>query len=84
MATAKEIESAEFLKSRNPNCEVAVKDLRSEETTVVAFKPETFQDFGKWPPTSHVSANITAAPIAPISLPHPWRAWRGRPLQALN
>jgi hypothetical protein len=36
----REIESAEFLKSRNPNCEVTVKDLRGEETTVIAFKPE--------------------------------------------
>jgi hypothetical protein len=34
------IESAEYLKSRNPNSEVAVKDLKSGEVTVFAYKPE--------------------------------------------
>ena len=33
------IESAEFIKSRNPLNEVAVKDLDSGELTVVAYKP---------------------------------------------
>jgi hypothetical protein len=33
------IESAEFIKSRNPPNEVAVKDLDSGELTVVAYKP---------------------------------------------
>jgi hypothetical protein len=33
------IAGAEFLKSRNPNSEVAVKDLKTGEITPVAFKP---------------------------------------------
>jgi hypothetical protein len=33
------IAGAEFLKTRNPNSEVAVKDLRTGETTPVLFKP---------------------------------------------
>jgi hypothetical protein len=33
------IESAEYLKSRNPHSEVVVKDLESWETTTVAFVP---------------------------------------------
>jgi hypothetical protein len=34
------IESAEYLKSRNPNSEVAVKDLQSGEVTPITFKPD--------------------------------------------
>jgi hypothetical protein len=34
------IASAEFLKSRNPNSNVAVKDLRTGEVTPVAFRPQ--------------------------------------------
>jgi hypothetical protein len=33
------IASAEFLKSRNPNSSIAVKDLRTGESTPVVFKP---------------------------------------------
>jgi hypothetical protein len=33
------IAGAEFLKSRNPSSEVAVKDLQSGKTTPVLFKP---------------------------------------------
>jgi hypothetical protein len=34
------IASAEFLKSRNPNSNIAVKDLRTGEVTPVAFRPQ--------------------------------------------
>ena len=34
------IASAEFLKSRNPNSNIAVKDLRTGEGTPVAFRPQ--------------------------------------------
>jgi hypothetical protein len=34
------IASAEFLKSRNPNSNVAVKDLQTGEVTPVAFRPQ--------------------------------------------
>jgi hypothetical protein len=34
------IESAEFLKRRNPHSEVAVKDLQIGEVIVAAYKPE--------------------------------------------
>jgi TusA-related sulfurtransferase len=34
------IESAEYLKIRNPNCEVAMKDLQSGEVIPITFKPE--------------------------------------------
>jgi hypothetical protein len=34
------IVSAEFLKSRNPNSNIAVKDLRTGEVTPVAFRPQ--------------------------------------------
>jgi hypothetical protein len=33
-------ESAEFLKAKNPNSNVAVKDLRTGEVTPVAFRPQ--------------------------------------------
>jgi hypothetical protein len=33
------MDAAEFLKRRNPNSPVAVKDLRNGEVTVVAYKP---------------------------------------------
>jgi hypothetical protein len=33
------IAGAEFLKSRNPNSEVAVKNLKTGEITPVLFKP---------------------------------------------
>jgi hypothetical protein len=33
------LQSAQFLKSRNPNSVVKMKDLRTGEETVVAFKP---------------------------------------------
>jgi hypothetical protein len=32
------VDAAEFLKSRNPHSQVAVKDLRSDEWTIVAHK----------------------------------------------
>ena len=32
------LQTARFLKSRNPNCAVKLKDLRTGEETVVAFK----------------------------------------------
>ena len=35
------IASAEFLKHRNPQSEVKVKDLQSGEVIVVAYKPDT-------------------------------------------
>ena len=35
------IASAEFLKRRNPQSEVKVKDLQSGEVIVVTYKPET-------------------------------------------
>jgi hypothetical protein len=34
------IASAEFLKSRNPNSNIEVKDLRTGEVTPVAFRPQ--------------------------------------------
>ena len=34
------IEPAEFLKAKNPNSNIAVKDLRSGEVTPVAFRPQ--------------------------------------------
>ena len=34
------IASAEFLKSRNPNSNIAMKDLRTGEVTPVAFRPQ--------------------------------------------
>jgi hypothetical protein len=34
------IASAEFLKSRNPNSNIAVKDLQTGEVTPVAFRPQ--------------------------------------------
>ena len=34
------IESSEFLKAKNPNSNIAVKDLRSGEVTPVAFRPQ--------------------------------------------
>jgi hypothetical protein len=34
------IASAEFLKTRNPNSNIAVKDLRTGEVTPVAFRPQ--------------------------------------------
>jgi hypothetical protein len=35
------IEAAEYLKRKFPNCDVAVKDLRSGEVLAVAYKSET-------------------------------------------
>ena len=34
------IEAAEFLKRKFPNCDVAVKDLRSGQVTVVTYKSD--------------------------------------------
>ena len=34
------IETAEFLRSKNPNSDIAAKDLRIGEVTPVAFRPQ--------------------------------------------
>ena len=34
------IETAEFLRSKNPNIDIAAKDLRIGEVTPVAFRPQ--------------------------------------------
>ena len=34
------IETAEFLRSKNPNRDIAAKDLRIGEVTPVAFRPQ--------------------------------------------
>jgi len=53
------IEAAEYLKRKQPNSAVMVKDLQSGETTAVAYKP----DLGRF--------NNTAPPLGspPTSLP---------------
>ena len=34
------IETAEFLRSKNPNSDIAARDLRIGEVTLVAFRPQ--------------------------------------------
>ena len=40
------LQTARFLKSQNPNSMVKMKDLRTGEETVVAFKPEATDPHG--------------------------------------